>query len=142
MASKVGGLPLITKIIYSITLLLLLVWVTPSAIGYYKNLESYDLKRATLQKIGFKYNITEEAKPFVIEEFKKENSSLFSALEVEIISNDTYSVVGTIDKSKVNKFNNFIESLSLHYLVKLKDNELLFDEKDELLEVKFSLKEL
>jgi len=142
MASKVGGLPLITKIIYSIALLLLLVWVTPSVIGYYKNLESYDLKKATLQKIGFKYNISEEAKPFVVEEFKKENSTLFSEVEVEIISNDTYSVVGKVDKSKIKKFNNFIESLSLHYLVKLKGNELLFDEKDELLEVKFALQEL
>jgi len=142
MASKAGGLSLMTKIIFSISLLLLLAWVIPSVIGYYQNLESYNLKKATLQKIGFKYNINEEAKPFVLEEFKKENSNLFSEIDVEIVSNNSYNVIGKVDKSKIKSLNSFIESLSLHYLVKLKDNELLYEEKDELLEVKFGLEEL
>jgi hypothetical protein len=111
-------------------------------LNHYQNIKSYDTKKSELEEIYLKYNILDKAKKFNLEVFKKESESIFSDVQVEPIEGNEYRVTLQVDKNKIQKINSFIESLSLHYLVKVKDSELKFEEKNQVIEVQFILEKL
>jgi uncharacterized protein YaeQ len=140
MSSKSGGF--ITKLLFIGSLLLLFVWVIPKMVTHYQNIKSYESKKNELEETYHKYNIVDKAQKFTLESFKKETESIFSDVHVESQSEHEYMVTLQVDKNKIKKINNFIESLSLRYLVKVKESELKFEEKKQVLEVQFILEEL
>ena len=140
MSAKSGGF--ITKLLFIGSLVLLFVWVIPKMVTHYQNIKSYESKKNELDETYRKYNIVDKAQKFTLESFKKETESIFSDVRVKTQAEHEYKVTLQVDKNKIKKINNFIESLSLRYLVKLKENELKFEEKEHALEVQFILEEL
>jgi len=140
MSLKSGGL--ITKLLFIGSLALLFVWVIPKMVHHYQNIKSYNSKKSELEETYRKYNIVDKAQKFSLEAFKKETESMFSDVRVESKVEHEYTVTIQVDKNKIKKINNFIESLSLHFLVKVKNSELKFEEKEQLLEVQFILEKL
>jgi uncharacterized membrane protein YhiD involved in acid resistance len=140
MSLKSGGL--MTKLLFIGSLALLFVWVVPKVANYYQNIKSYNSKKSELEESYRKYNIADKAEKFTVESFKKEAEAIFSDVNVKPESEHEYRVTIQVDKNKLQTINRFIESLSLHYLVKIKNNELTFEDKEPLIEVKFILEEL
>ena len=140
MSAKSGGF--ITKLLFIGSLVLLFVWVIPKMVNHYQNIKSYNSQKNELEETYHKYNIVDKAQKFSLEAFKKNTESIFSDIRVESQVEQEYTVTIQVDKNKIKKINDFIESLSLHYLVKIKNSELKFEEKEQLLEVQFILEEL
>ena len=140
MSLKSSGL--IPKLLFIGSLVLLFVWVVPKMLNHYQNIKSYDSKKSELEETYRKYNIVDKAQKFSLEVFKKETESIFSDVRVESKEGNEYRVTLQVDKNKIQKINSFIESLSLHYLVKVKNSELKFEEKNQVIEVQFILEEL
>jgi hypothetical protein len=113
-------------------------------LNYNETTENYNIKRSELQEARIKYNISQDAQRIRIDAFKKELEPIVSDIEIEenLEPKNGYSVTLQIDKNRIKKLNSFIETLSLRYLVKIKDNELHFEEKEQRLEVKFILENL
>jgi len=142
MNKQSGSLSLITKVLLSLSLLVLFVWVIPTVIGYYKNIDKLESRNNELQKISTTHNINSKVKRFNEEEFKKETASLFENVLVESDDNNGYHLTLHVAKNKMKAFNSFLETLSLRYLVKVKNNEIQLLEKDQIIEVKLNLKNL
>jgi len=140
MSLKLNGF--IPKLLFITSLVLLFVWVIPKILNHYENIKSYDIKKNELEERYRKYNIADKAQKFSLEAFKKEAESIFSDVLVESKEGNEYMVTLQVDKNKIEKMNNFIENLSLHYLVKVKNSELKFEDKKQLLEVQFILEEI
>ena len=133
---------LIPKLLFIASLVLLFIWVVPKMLNHYQNIKNYDNKKNELEETYRKYNIVDKAQKFNLEAFKKETESIFSDVRVEPKEENQYTVTLQVDKNKIEKINSFIESLSLHFLVKIKNNELKFEEKKQAIEVQFILEEL
>jgi len=135
----------VSKLVFIASLLILVLWSVPRMLSYYKSIESYNTKRGELQEERVKYNISQNAQIMKVDAFKKELEFIVSDIKIEpqLNSEGGYSVIAQIDKNRIKKFNGFIERLSLRYLVKIKDNELHFEEKEQQqIEVKFILEKL
>ena len=135
---------LITKLLLIASLLILALWSVPRMLNYYETVDSYSTKKSELEEARVKYNISQDAQKMKLDAFEKEIKSIVSNIKIEPQAKPKsgYSVTLQMDKNKIKKFNSFIETLSLRYLVKIKDNKLSFIEKEPLLEVKFILESL
>ncbi|SFV63350.1 hypothetical protein MNB_SV-14-749 [hydrothermal vent metagenome] len=140
MSLKSSGF--IPKLLITLSLVLLFGWVVPKIFNYYQNIKSYDNKQNELEEIYSKYNIVDKAEKFNLEAFKKEVEPIFSDVRVESKEEHRYLVTIQVDKGKIEQINSFIDTLSLHYLVQIKDNELKFEDKNQMIEVQFTLEEL
>ena len=140
MSLKPSGF--IPKLLLLGTLILLFIWVIPQILNHYEHIKSYNNKKSKLEETYRKYNIVNKAQKINLETFKKETESIFSDVRVELKEGNEYAVTLQVDKNKIEKINSFIESLSLHYLVKIKNSELKFEDKKQIIEVKFFLEEL
>ncbi|MBU1668821.1 hypothetical protein KKC13_10425 [bacterium] len=141
MLAGLKKLSLMSKILFLLSLVVLFIWVIPKMVNYYENVHKYEAKVKELQQIGSQYGIAGEAQPFTIELFKKDTASLSSKVIVESPEDKVYNLTMHIDKDKISNFNSFLETLSLRYLVKI-DGALQFEEKDKVLEVKMTFREL
>lgn len=141
MFAGLKNLSLMSKVLFLFSLVVLFVWVIPSMINYYENVQKYELKVKELQQISSKYGIEEEAQPFTVEGFKKDTTSLSSTVDIVSPEAKVYNLTMQIDKDKIANFNSFLETLSLRYLVQI-DGVLQFEEKDKVLEVKMTFREL
>jgi len=140
MSLKLNGF--IPKLLFIVSLVLLFVWVVPKILNHYQNIKSYDIKKNELEETYRKYNIVDKAQKFSLEAFKKEAESIFSDVRLKSKEGNEYSVTIQVNKNKIEKINSFIESLSLRYLVKVKNSELKFEDKNQVVEVQFILEEL
>lgn len=141
MLEGLKKLSLMSKILLLLSLVVLFVWVIPKMVNYYENVHNYEAKVKELQQISSHYGIADEAKPFTVELFKKDTASLASKVMVESPEDKVYNLTMYIDKDKISNFNNFLETLSLRYLIKI-DGALQFDEKEKVIEVKMTFREL
>ena len=139
MSSSSQGLSLISKVVFTVSLLVLFIWVVPNVVSYYKNVDNYNVKKSKLNEVSSKHHIEESAKVFSIEVFKKETASLFTDVNIEVSETNVYNLTVQVDKNKIKNFNTFIETLPLRYLVVVKDNELRLEEKEQIVEIKFTL---
>jgi len=121
---------------------LLFIWVVPKIFNYYQNSKNYDNKKNELKEMYSRYNILDKAEKFSLKAFKKDAESIFSDVRVEEKEDNEYVVVLQIEKNRIKEINSFIETLSLHYLVQIKDSELKFEDKNQMIELKFILEEL
>ena len=141
MLSGLKKLSLMSKVLFVLSLVVLFLWVIPNMVNYYENVKKYELKVKELQQISTQYGVAGEAQPFSIELFKKDTASLSSNVVVESPEAKVHNLTMYIDKDKITNFNSFLETLSLRYLVKI-DGALRFEEKDKVLEVKMTFREL
>ncbi|SFV58336.1 hypothetical protein MNB_SV-14-1400 [hydrothermal vent metagenome] len=140
MSLKSSGF--IPKLLFIGSLVLLFIWVVPKIFNYYQNSKNYDNKKNELKEMYSRYNILDKAEKFSLKAFKKDAESIFSDVRVEEKEDNEYVVVLQIEKNRIKEINSFIETLSLHYLVQIKDSELKFEDKNQMIELKFILEEL
>lgn len=141
MFAGLKKISLLSKILFVLSLVVLFIWVIPKMVNYYENVHQYEIKVKELEKISAQHDVTEEAKPFNLELFKQETAILSSNVLVESPEEKVYNLTIYLDKDKISNFNNFLKTLSLRYLVKI-DGALRFEEKEKVLEVKMTFKEI
>ena len=141
MSLKFTSLSLLSKLLIILSLLLLFLWVVPTVLSYYKNLNQYNSKKSSLHEVNVKHGITEMAEKFNIEKFKADSSIHFLAVRVDSQKEGEHQISIDVEKDKIKLLNSFIETLALRYLVSIENNELKLEEKDKLLVATFTLKE-
>jgi archaellum component FlaF (FlaF/FlaG flagellin family) len=141
MLSGLKQLPLMSKILFAISLLVLFTWVIPSMFNYFKNVQEQEKRVSELQKVSSKYGIVGKAKAFNKERFIEETKNEISSVTVEAAGEKSYDVVLQVSKEKLDSFTTFLETLSLRYRVEVV-SPLSFEEKDKLIEITLSIREL
>jgi hypothetical protein len=142
MLAGLKQLPLVSKILFVISLIILFVWVIPTMVNYFKNVQAQEQQVTSLQKNFSKYGIaTKDTKKFNKESFIQDALNYVSKASVESLDDKSYTVKLEVDKGKISDFNKFLETLSLHYLIKI-TSPIKFDEKDKYLEVKTTIQEI
>jgi len=141
MISRFKNLSLLSKSIFFLSLLLLIIWVIPTMVNYYSNVQKYDEKVQKLQVIASENGVEGEVQVFNKETFKEDTEHLFSKVSIKSTGESLHTIVMEMEKDKVTEFNRFLETLSLRYLVKV-EGALAFEEKDKILQVKMKVREL
>ncbi len=137
--NKIKNISLISKVWFLVALLILLLWVIPTMVSFYKKQKIYDKKVQELQVLDKREGVHFEAKKFHIAVFKKDAQRYFSSVEVNSIANNAYEVEMVMEKSQIQVFNAFLKKISLDYAIALEDN-LLFKEVNDSMSVKMVLK--
>jgi hypothetical protein len=128
-----------SKVWFVVALLILLLWVIPTMVSFYKKQKIYDKKVQELQVLDKREGVHSEAKVFHVGVFKKDAERYFSSVEVDSIANNAYEVEMVMEKSQIQVFNAFLKKISLDYAIALEDN-LLFKEVNDSMSVKMVLK--
>ena len=138
MLEKLKNISIITKLFYLFAVILFIVWVIPEITSYYSNVKSYQDNNKKIKALSLKYDITKKTEKFSEATFLKKTKLLFSHVTVKNLGNKKYEILINMKEKDLKKFRNFIETLSLHYYVKLKDN-LEFNIKDKTITAKIRL---
>jgi len=138
MLEKLKNISIITKLFYLFAVILFILWVIPEITSYYSNVKSYQDNNKKIKVLSLKYDITTKTEKFSEAAFLKKSKLLFSQVTVKNLGEKKYEVLIRMKEKDLKKFRNFIETLPLHYYVKLKDN-LVFDIKDKTITAKIRL---
>jgi hypothetical protein len=111
----------ITKIWFVISLLVLILWVIPNMVSYYKNQKLYTQKISQIEKLDKRENRL-DAKNFHSEVFRADAEIFFDKVEVVSALNDSYMVTMLFTKEALPKFHSFLRDISLNYKVSIEDN--------------------
>jgi len=142
MLQKFKNISLLTKILYILALLVLLLWVVPTALNYYSNVEKYQNNIEEISQLSKKHAIDKEAQPFNADTFKSELEKEFSSVMVTSINDKRYDISIKMKKEEIQNFHKFLETISLRYLVEIEgDLEFNSNDKDEI-EAKVTLVQL
>jgi hypothetical protein len=142
MLTGLKQLPLISKVIFIISLIILFVWVIPTMVNYFKNVQAQEQQVTELQKNSSKYGITTgDTKKFNEESFIQDALDNVSKASVVSLDDKSHALRLEIEKAKIGDFNKFLETLSLRYLVKV-TSPITFKEKDKFIEVKMTIQEI
>lgn len=129
----------LVKISFLISLLLLLIWVIPSMVSYYKNQKLYGKKIDELAALDQRVGAQLDAKPFHSEVFKLDAEESFDHVNVTSIDNNAYQVIIQMDTGKLSNFYTYLKNLSLNYAVSVED-KIVFTENNSSLIVTMILK--
>ncbi len=127
-----------TKILFVVSLLVLLLWVIPTMVSFYKKEKTYNSKVQKLTVLDKREGTRVEAKAFHVGMFKKDAERYFSSVEVNSIDNNAYAVEIVMEKSQISTFNAFLKKISLEYLIGIEDN-LIFKDVNDSMSVKMVL---
>jgi len=141
MLAGLKQLPLVSKILFALSLVILLAWVIPTMVNYLKNVKAQEEQIIQLTKSSSKYGITENAKNFNKDSFIEDALKNVSKASVKFLDDKSYAIQLEVEKDKINNFNTFLETLSLRYLVKIV-SPITFKEQDKLIEIKMTIQEL
>ncbi len=141
MLAGLKQLSLISKILFIISLIILFVWVIPTMVNYFKNVQTQEQQINALQKNASKYGISGNAKKFNKENFVQDALKNVSKASVESLDDKSYAIKLEVEKDKITHFNKFLETLSLRYLVKV-ITPITFKEKEKFIEIKMTIQEL
>ena len=141
MLAGLKQLPLVSKILFALSLVILLAWVIPTMVNYLKNVKAQEEQIIQLKKSSSKYGITENAKNFNKDSFIEDALKNVSKASVKFLDDKSYAIQLEVEKDKINNFNTFLETLSLRYLVKIV-SPITFKEQDKLIEIKMTIQEL
>ena len=142
MLQKFKNISLLTKVLYILALLVLLLWVVPTALNYYSNVGKYQENTGEISVLSQKYAIDAEAQPFNANTFKEEVEKEFSSVMVTSINDKRHDIVIKMKREEIPNFHKFLETISLRYLVEIEGAlEFTSTEEDEI-EAKVSLVEL
>jgi len=138
MSEKLKKLSTITKIFYLLALILFIAWVVPAISNYYGNVKTYKKSSKEVKALSSKYDLTTQGEKFSPASFIKKSKPLFSNVAVKTLGKNRYVVTITMRPEDLKNFYNFIETISLRYRVKLKD-DLNITVKDKIITVKMQL---
>jgi len=139
MSEKFKKISTITKLFYLLALLLFLAWVVPSIMSYYNNVKTYQKRSKKIESLASKYELSTQGEKFSEASFLKYLQSLFSKVTLKpLTQKNKYELTITLRPEELKKFYDFIETLSLRYRVKLKEN-LSFNVKNKLITAKMQL---
>jgi len=141
MLAGLKQLPLVSKILFALSLVILLAWVIPTMVNYLKNVKAQEEQIIQLTKSSSKYGITENAKNFNRDSFIEDALKNVSEASVKFLGDKSYAIELEVERDKINNFNTFLETLSLRYLVKIV-SPITFKEQDKLIEIKMTIQEL
>jgi hypothetical protein len=131
-----------SKILFVLSVVVLLVWVIPNMIEYYSNVKSYETKETQLKSMALSQGIQEDAKLFDKAQFLEETKKVFETVSVEPLEDGTYEVSIVVNTAEMDKFHKFLKAISLRYKVRV-DNNLMYEtEADKTLKAKFTLRTL
>ncbi len=133
---------LITKFILLLSVVALFIWTIPNIVNYYTNLKSYRVKEKKLDYMYDKNHIISKAEEFTLDSFKKSANAIFSDVSIKQKKEQEYEVSIEVVKDKLDSIYTFIKTISLNYLVTIKDNELKFEDKKQFIEVTFIVEKL
>ncbi len=128
----------ITKIFLIFSLLILSVWVIPTAKLYYDNREIYSQKKDELEKIDSR-EIPKDIKHFHSEVFKSYAKNFFNDVKVVSILDNKYRVTISFPIESLPKFYKFLKDIPLNYKV-IVDDTIIFRQKDNNITVNMRLK--
>ena len=137
--NKIKTISLMSKVWFVVALLILLLWVIPTMVSFYKKQKIYDKKVEELQVLDKREGVHSDAKKFHSGLFKKDAQRYFSTVEINAIANNSYEVEIVMEKSQIEIFNAFLKKISLDYAVTLEDN-LVFREVNDSMSVTLVLK--
>ena len=141
MLSGLKQLPLVSKILFIISLLVLFIWVIPSMFNYFKHVQEQENKVSELKKVSVKYGVAGKAKVFNKDAFIEETKKELSNVTVNSSGDKAYDITFEVSKDKLDSFTTLLETLSLRYRVEV-TSALQSEEKDKLIEIKMSIREL
>ena len=130
-----------TKIVYLLTLLILLGWSVPTMFTYFSNEKTFEKTETEINRLSSKFGLNYQTVTFDSKVFKESTEEKFEACNVLPLENSQYSVTLKMKREDIEAFNKFIKSLSLRYYVKVKA-PLTFEAKDEVLMAKMTLEAL
>jgi len=128
----------ITKVWFVISLLVLLLWVVPNMVSYYKNQKLYNQKVSQIEKLDKRENRL-DAKKFHSEVFRADAKEYFDKVEVVSIPNNSYRVSILLKKEALPKFHSFLKDISLNYRVSIADN-IVYKEVNKSMQVDIIVK--
>ena len=128
-----------TKVWFVVSLLVLLLWVIPTMVSYYKNQKVYSTKVEELQQLDKRVGAKLDAKPFHSEVFKVDAEDSFDKVQVSSIENNAYEVMIDMNSEKISTFHTFLNNLSLNYAVSVEDN-IVYEELNNSIRVKMVVK--
>ncbi len=132
MIKTLKKLPLVTKLIYLLTLVLFISWVIPTIFSYMSDLNEYKERTQAFNNISSRYAITTESKIFSEVNFKADTKALFSQVSVKELGEKNYKINIKMKQENLKSFKSFLETLSLRYYVKV-TQPLEFNVKDEMI---------
>ncbi len=138
MSNRLKKISPITKIFFIFSILVLFLWVVPTAISYYKNKNIYAQKVSQLEKLDSR-EIPADVKPFHSEVFKTDAKNYFDNIEIVSIPNNEYNITIAFNIDKLPKFYNFLKNISLNYKISLED-KLLYKDKEKKIKVNMIVK--
>ncbi len=136
MLESLKNQSMVTKVVYILALLLFILWVIPSMVSYYSDMENYKGSKQEIAKLSSKYGVDFDTKVFTKELFQKNSEKIFKNVTVEKLDEKRYNINITMKKDELKNFHNFIDTLSLRYYVQI-EGELKFKAKDDVINVSF-----
>ena len=141
MLENIKNQSIVTKILYLLALLLFILWVIPSMVSYYSDMEHYKGSQQEIAKLASKYGVDGKTQPFNKELFQQKVETLFEKVTVKELDEKRYSINIKMKREDLKSFHNFINTLSLLYYVQI-DGELKFKAKDDVVDVSFVISKL
>ncbi len=141
MLESLKNQSVVTKVVYLLALLLFILWVIPSMVSYYSDMENYKGSQQEIAKLSSKYGVDVDTKVFTKELFQENSEKIFKKVTIEKLDEKRYIINITIKKEELKNFHNFIDTLSLRYYVQI-EGELKFKAKDDVVNVSFIVLEL
>ena len=139
MINRLKTISPMTKVWFVVSLLVLILWVIPNMVSYYKNQKLYNQKTIELKELDHRENSNIEAKPFHSEVFKTDAEEKFEKVEVVSTLDDSYKVTIVFPKESLLIFLDFLKNISLNYKVAV-DNSILYEEIDKSMRVTIIIK--
>ncbi len=141
MLENLKNQSMVTKILYLVALLLFILWVIPSMVSYYADMEHYKGSQREIAKLASKYGVNSKTQPFNREQFQQYTETIFEKVVVKKLDENRYSVNIEMKREDLKSFHNFIDTLSLRYYVQI-DGELKFKAKDDTVNASFVVSKL
>jgi Na+-transporting methylmalonyl-CoA/oxaloacetate decarboxylase gamma subunit len=134
MINRLKTLSPMTKVWFVLSLLVLILWVIPNMVSFYKNESLYKQKATELNELDKRENSQLDAKSFHSEVFKTDAEEQFEKVEVVSISDNRYRVTILLLKESLSKFHNFLKNISLNYQISVEDT-VIYEEVDKHMRV-------
>ncbi len=141
MLENLKNQSMVTKILYLLALLLFILWVIPSIVSYYSDMEHYKESQQEIAKLASKYGVDGKTQPFSKELFQKSTEKIFKRVTVKELNDKRYSIEIKMKREDLKDFHKFIDTLSLRYYVQI-DGELKFNAKDDIVDASFIVSKL
>ena len=141
MLENLKNQSMVTKVLYLLTLLLFILWVIPSMVSYYSDMEQYKGSQQEIAKLSSKYGVDVDTQLFSKELFQQNTETIFEKVTVKNLNEKRYRIDIEMKQEDLKNFHNFIDTLSLRYYVQI-EGELKFKAKDDIVNASFVISKL